>query len=87
MRNPDYSSIDPNTGNVTYRGPLSLEKGDHSHMPSRTGAYQQGDERGHVNGSSLGGDNSKSNIVAQHSDLNHGAYVELSICAHSSAPS
>ena len=36
MRNPEYSLVNPNTGDVTYNGPLSLEKGDHSYMPSRT---------------------------------------------------
>lgn len=77
MRNPEYSSVDPKTGNVTYNGPLSLEKGDHSHMPSRSEAYLPGDERGHVNASSLGGINSKSNVVAQHADLNHGAYYSM----------
>lgn len=53
MRNPEHSSVNPNTGDVTYNGPLSLEKGDHSHMLSRTDAYLPGDERGHVNASSL----------------------------------
>lgn len=77
MRNPGYSSVNPNTGDVTYNGTLSLEKGDHSHMPSRTNAYLPGDERGHINGSSLGGGNSPSNVVAQHSDLNHGAYYSM----------
>ena len=77
MRNPEYSSVNPNTGDVTYNGPLSLEKGDHSHMPSRTDAYLPGDERGHVNASSLGGINSRANVVAQHSDVNHGAYLSV----------
>lgn len=78
MRNPGYSSVNPNTGDVTYNGPLSLEKGDHSHhMPSRTDAYLPGDERGHVNASSLGGVNSRTNVVAQHSDVNHGAYLSV----------
>ena len=77
MRNPEYSSVNPNTGDVTYNGPLSLEKGDHSHMPSRTDAYLPGDERGHVNASSLGGVNSRANVVAQHSDVNHGAYLSV----------
>lgn len=77
MRNPGYSSVNPNTGDVTYNGPISLEKGDHSHMPSRTDAYLPGDERGHVNASSLGGVNSRANVVAQHSDVNHGAYLSV----------
>lgn len=77
MRNPEYSSVNLNTGDVTYNGPLSLEKGDHSHMPSRTDAYLPGYERGHVNASSLGGVNSRANVVAQHSDVNHGAYLSV----------
>lgn len=54
-----------------------MGKGDHSHMPSRTDAYLPGDERGHVNASSLGGVNSRANVVAQHSDVNHGAYLSV----------
>ena len=77
MRNPEYSSVNLNTGDVTYNGPLSLEKGDHSHMPSRTDAYLPGYERGHVNASSLGGVNTRANVVAQHSDVNHGAYLSV----------
>ena len=77
MRNPEYSSVDPKTGNVTYSGPLEITKGNHDHMPTRTDAYLPGDERGHVNASSLGGINSSANIVAQHSDVNHGAYYSM----------
>ncbi len=77
MRSSEYSAIDSKTGNVSWEGPLSLEKGDHSHMPSRSNAYLPGDERGHVNASSLGGINSRANVVAQHSDLNHGAYYSM----------
>lgn len=77
MRNPNYSSVDTETGNVSYNGALSLEKGDHSHMPSRSEAYLPGDERGHVNASSLGGINTELNVVPQHSDLNHGAYYSM----------
>lgn len=77
MRNPENSSVNPNTGDVIYNGPLSLEKGDHSHMPNRTNAYRPSDERGHVNASSLGGVNTRANVVAQHSDVNHGAYLSV----------
>lgn len=77
MRNSQYSSVDAKTGDVTYKGPLSLEKGDHSHMASRTEAYLPDDERGHVNASSLGGVNSRKNVVAQHRNLNHGAYLSV----------
>lgn len=77
MHSSEYSSVDPTNGNVTWNGPLSLEKGNHSGMPSRTDAYLPGDERGHVNASSLGGDNTTSNVVAQHHDLNHGGYLSV----------
>ena len=72
-----HSSVDPNNGNVSWEGDLSIEKGDHSHMPGRTDAYLPGDERGHVNASSLGGTNTTDNIVAQHYDVNHGAYYSM----------
>lgn len=72
-----YSSVDPNNGNVSWEGQLSIKKGDHSHMPIRTDAYLPGDERGHVNASSLGGTNTTDNIVAQHYDVNHGAYYSM----------
>ncbi|MCD7756454.1 MAG: DNA/RNA non-specific endonuclease [Firmicutes bacterium] len=77
MRNFEYSSVDPKTGNVTWEGPLSIEKGDHTNMPSRTEAYLPGDERGHVNASSLGGNNSRANVVPQNSDVNHGGYLSV----------
>ena len=77
MRSTEYSSVNPANGNVTWEGPLSLEKGNHSGMPSRTEAYLPGDERGHVNASSLGGSNTSSNVVAQHHDLNHGGYLSV----------
>lgn len=77
MRDARYSSTDPETGNVTYRGSLSLEKGDHSHMPSRTGAYLPDDHRGHVNASSLGGVNTPENVVAQSADLNTRGYKQM----------
>ncbi len=76
MRNPKYSSFDP-YGNVTFQGPLSLTRGEHSHMPHRTNAYLPGDERGHVNASSLGGVNSRANVVAQHRDVNHGSFLSV----------
>lgn len=71
------SFVDPKNGNVSWKGNLSIEKGDHSHMPSRTDAYLPGDERGHVNASSLGGTNTTDNVVAQHYDVNHGGYYSL----------
>ncbi len=77
MGSSNYSSVDPKTGNVTWEGPLSIEKGDHSHMPGRTDAYLPGDERGHVNASSLGGENTTRNVVPQHSNVNHGAYYSM----------
>lgn len=77
MRSSTYSSIDPSNGNVIWNGPLSVEKGNHAGMPARTEAYLPCDERGHVNASSLGGKNTPSNVVAQHRDLNHGAYLSM----------
>lgn len=77
MHHPEYSSVDPETGNVTYRGPLELTQGDHSHMPPRTPAFCPGDEKGHVNASSLGGGNGTSNVIPQHRDVNHGAYYSM----------
>lgn len=74
---PEYSAVDPKTGNITYSGPLEIAKGNHDHMPARTDAYLPGDERGHVNASSLGGGNTSSNVVAQNSDVNHGAYYSM----------
>lgn len=71
------SSIDPNTGNVSWKGPLSHQAGNHNHMPSRTEAYLPGDEKGHVNASALGGTNTVDNVVAQHQDVNHGAYYSM----------
>lgn len=77
MYHPEYSAVLPN-GTVTYRGPLELNKGNHTHMPSRTAAYLPGeDERGHVNASSLGGCNTVLNVVPQHRDLNHHAYYAM----------
>lgn len=77
MRNLKYSSIDPITGNVSWNGPLSIEKGNHLNMPSRTEAYLPGFERGHVNASSLGGSNTRTNVVPQHADVNHQGYLSL----------
>ena len=78
MYSNHHSFVDPNNGNVSWEGDLSIEKGDHSHMPGRTDAYLPGDERGHVNASSLGGGaNTTDNIVAQHYDVNHGAYYSM----------
>lgn len=77
MHKSEYSSIDSTNGNVSWKGPLSLEKSDHSGMPRRTDAYLPGYEKGHVNASSLAGDNSKANVVPQHKDLNHGGYLSV----------
>lgn len=76
MKN-NNSYINPDNGNVSWNGELSIQKGDHSNMPYRTDAYLPGDERGHINASSLGGTNSKDNVVAQNAELNHGAYYSM----------
>lgn len=77
MRKHEYSSVDPKNGNITYSGPLEIMKGDHSNMPARSDAYLPGDERGHINASSLGGTNNSSNVTAQSKDLNHKAYLSV----------
>ena len=66
----NYTVVDPNTGTVTSNGNLEITKGNHKGMPSRTSAYLPGDERGHIQASSLGGSNDPSNIVPQHHDVN-----------------
>lgn len=76
MKN-NYSYVNPYNGNVSWDGPLDIQKGDHSNMPYRTDAYLPGDEKGHVNASSLGGTNSTNNIVPQNAELNHGAYYSM----------
>ena len=75
MRSDKYSSINSENGNVTWNGPLSVEKGNHSHMPKVD--RPPGFEKGHVNASSLGGGNTSSNVVAQHANVNHGAYYDM----------
>lgn len=77
MRNPAYSTIDKETGNYHWDGPLSLEKGDHRNMPPRTPVYLPGDERGHLTASSLGGTNSRMNITAQAYDVNHHGFIGM----------
>lgn len=69
--------IEQKTGNVIWDGDLQITKGNHANMPLRTEAYLPGDERGHVNASSLGGSNSRLNIVPQNADVNHGAYYSM----------
>ena len=81
MRTDKYSSINNENGNVTWRGPLSINPGDHSNMPKLD--LPSGFERGHVNASSLGGGNTRSNIVAQHADVNHGAYYDMEMAERS----
>ena len=66
----NYTVVDSNTGTVTSHSNLEITKGNHKGMPSRTSAYLPGDERGHIQASSLGGSNDPSNIVPQHHDVN-----------------
>lgn len=77
MRNPNYSTVDPKTGSVNYNGPSKIMRGDHSHMPARSHEYEITDHRGHVQGSSLGGVNTRVNVVAQNSDVNSRAYYSM----------
>ena len=75
MRNAEYSSVNPENGNVTFDGPLSVEKSNHNNMAQKTDAYLKGDEKGHVNASSTGGINTKSNVVPQNYDVNHKGFA------------
>lgn len=76
MKN-SYNTVDEKTGTVNYNGPSEITKGNHNGMPSRTDAYLPGDERGHVQASSLGGSNTAANVVPQNADVNHGAYYSM----------
>lgn len=69
-----YNTVDLDTGTKDYVGPSELTKGNHDGMPPRDSSYLSTDERGHIQASSLSGDNSKLNIAPQAKDLNHGAY-------------
>lgn len=70
------NTVDEN-GTITFAGDSVLTKGNHSGMPTRTDAYLSTDERGHIQASSLGGDNSRANVVPQDKELNHGAYYHM----------
>lgn len=73
------ADVDSKSGTIIQKGELNTQKGDHKHMPKRTNAYLPDDERGHIQASSLGGDNSKNNVVPQSKDLNHGAYYQMEL--------
>lgn len=60
-----------------YSGESQIVKGNHSGMPKRDDSYLETDERGHIQASSLGGDNSRNNIVPQSKDVNHGGYSSM----------
>lgn len=60
-----------------YDGPSEITKSNHMNMPSRNAAYLETDERGHIQASSLGGNNSRNNVVPQSADLNHGGYYSM----------
>ena len=70
------NSIDAK-GSITYVGTSEITKGNHNNMPSRTEAYRETDERGHIQASSLSGSNKSNNVVPQSADLNHGAYYSM----------
>lgn len=61
----------------TYAGESIITKGNHDGMPRRDSSYLSTDERGHIQASSLGGSNTKDNVVAQAKDVNHGGYLEM----------
>lgn len=73
----NYNTVDKRTGSVNYTGPSEITKGNHNGMPSRTDAYLPGDERGHIQASSLGGNNTTANVVPQNSDVNHKGYYAM----------
>lgn len=78
MRESKYSFVNPENGDVSYKGPLEITKSDHGGMTSRTEAYLPGDERGHVCASSLSpyAANTAVNVVPQNgSDINHGSWL------------
>lgn len=78
MSEPKYSYIDPENGNVMYKGPLEIIKADHSGMIPYSQAFLPGDERGHVCASSLSpyAVNTAVNVVPQNgADINHGAWL------------
>lgn len=77
MRNTNYNTVDPKTGSNNYNGPSKIVPSDHSHMPPRTDAYLPGDERGHIQASSLSGANTVFNVVPQNTDVNHGGYYSM----------
>lgn len=77
MRNPAYSTVNPENGNVNYKGPSETMHGNHNHMTNRTEAYRPDDNKGHVQASSLGGVNSNINVVPQSHDVNHGGYYSM----------
>ena len=77
MRNPSYSTVNLENGNVNYRGPSEQMPGNHNHMTNRTEAYRPTDDKGHVQASSMGGVNSKANVVPQDHDVNHGGYKSM----------
>ena len=73
----NYTVVDSNTGTVTSHSNIEITKGNHKGMPSRTSAYLPGDERGHIQASSLGGSNDPSNIVPQHHDVNRYGWRDM----------
>ena len=73
----NYTVVDSNTGTVTSHSNLEITKGNHKGMSSRTSAYLPGDERGHIQASSLGGSNDPSNIVPQHHDVNRYGWRDM----------
>ena len=72
-----YYTSNLETGTKSYKGPSELTESNHNGMKQRDGAYLPTDERGHIEASSLSGDNSELNVVPQAKDLNHGAYLSV----------
>lgn len=77
MRNPHCSTI-KNNGDVVWEGLLTMEKGNHNNMPKRSEQqYLDGDIRFHVNASSLGGCNNRSNVVPGNNDVDKHSWTSI----------
>ena len=72
-----YNTVNLHTGTKAYVGLNIVTKGNHNRMPAKDSSYLATDERGHIQASSLSGDNSIVNIAPQAKDLNHGAYLSV----------
>lgn len=72
-----HYTVDARTGSVNYNGPSEITRGNHRGMPPRNDAYLPGDERGHLQASSLKGENTPVNVLPQNADVNHKGYYAM----------